>query len=140
VTTEIAASKSDARPESIPEQRRRFQEQELITAKSNNWIFNPGDPPRIVWRDAEEVRRLGFKGPLRVRWFNTRLEEVSVPAEPGRWAAWIEGTAPNGMPFRRAMTFYARPKNFLMYFAPDLRVALPHSPGPIAVEVWRERA
>jgi CubicO group peptidase (beta-lactamase class C family) len=36
------------------------------------------------------------------------------------------------------MTFYARPKNFLLYFAPDLHVSLPHFPGPIASEVWRE--
>jgi CubicO group peptidase (beta-lactamase class C family) len=124
--------------ESIPNQRRQFQTQELITAESSSWIFNPGDPPRVVWRDLEKVQRLGFKGPLRLRWFNADLEEVPIPAEPGRWAAWVEGTAPNGTPFRRSMTFYARPKNFLIYFAPDLQVSLPYFPGPIAVEVWNE--
>lgn len=128
----------ETKDESVQNQRRQFQTQELITAEPSSWIFNPGDPPRVVWRDLEEVQRLGFKGPLRVRWFNADREEVAIPAEPGRWAAWVEGTAPNGTPFRRSMTFYARPKNFLLYFAPDLHVSLPHFPGPIASEVWRE--
>ena len=135
---DMAQLRIESNVKSTHDQRRVFQAQELITAKPNSWIFNPGDPPRIVWRDLEEVRRLGFKGPLRVRWFNAGLEEVPVPAEPGRWAAWVEGTAPNGTPFRRAMTFYARPQSFLMYFSPDLQISLPHSPGPIAMEVWRE--
>jgi len=30
------------------DRRRRFQSQELITAKPGTWIFKPGDPPRIV--------------------------------------------------------------------------------------------
>jgi CubicO group peptidase (beta-lactamase class C family) len=132
------ASTHASKGESQIEQRRRFQSQELITALPNTWIFNPGDPPRIVWRDLEEVRRLGFEAPLRVRWFNSRLEESRIPSEPGQWAAWVEGTAPNGFPFHRAMTFYARPKNFLMYYAPDLNISLPYFPGPIDAAVWHE--
>ena len=140
---EVAPSKtivltSQSTIEPLKEQRRRFQCQELITATPNTWIFNPGDPPRIVWRDVEEVRRLGFKGPLHVRWFDSRLEEAAIPSEPGRWVAWIDGTAPNGFAFRRALTFYARPKNFLMYFAPDLSISLPYLSGPINAEVWQE--
>jgi hypothetical protein len=78
--------------------RRQFQLQELITARSGTWIFKPGDTPRIVWRDVEEVERLGGDTRLRVRWFNVKLEEAPAPAEPGRWIAWIEGAAPNGTP------------------------------------------
>jgi CubicO group peptidase (beta-lactamase class C family) len=125
---------------SLRDTRHQFQLQELIPAAANMWIFNPGAPPRIVWRDGEQVAELGFKDKLRVRWFNARLEEVPVPTEPGRWAAWIEGTAPNGLPFRRAMTFYARPQNFLFYFAPELGVSLPYCPGPITSEVWHEHS
>src|SRR5689334_15498904 len=54
--------------DSLREERRWFQVQELITATPNTWIFNPGDPPRIVWRDVDKVRHLGVKHPLRVRW------------------------------------------------------------------------
>jgi CubicO group peptidase (beta-lactamase class C family) len=119
-------------------QRRQFQAQELITAKRNTWIFQSGQPPRIIWRDIEEVRRLDFEGPLRIRWFNARLEEVAVPSEPGRWGAWIEGTAPNGTPLRRSLTFYSPPKNSFIFFAPDIKLSLRHIPESAAVEIWRE--
>jgi len=120
------------------EERRRFQDQELITARQFTRIFNPGDPPRIVWRDVDEVRRLGADGELRVRWFDAELNEVATPVKPGRWGALIEMTAPNGTPMRRAMTFYCRPPTFLLYFPPDSSNALSHIPGPISPEVWRE--
>lgn len=136
--SETSAERTKSKIDSLREQRRQFQVQDLITATPNTWIFNVGDPPRIVWRDVDEVRRLGFKRPLRVRWFNLRLEEVALPNEPGRWIGWIDGTAPNGFPFRRALTFYARPKNFLVYFAPELKVRLPYFPGPVDGEVWQE--
>ncbi len=133
-----SAPLSNLKIRSFSEQRRLFQLQELITATPNTWIFNPGDPPRLVWRDVDEVRKLGFESPLRVHWFNMQLEEVALPNEPGRWAAWIDGTAPNGLPFRRALTFYARPKNILLYFAPELKLQLPYFPGPIRPDVWQE--
>lgn len=133
-STQLAKSHIDL----LRDQRRQFQNQDLITATPNTWIFNPGNPPRIIWRDVDEARRLGFKEPLRVRWFNAQLEEVALPNESGRWIAWIDGTAPNGLPFRRALTFHARPKNFLLFFAPDLSVRLPYFPGPINADVWQE--
>lgn len=117
---------------------RAFQEQELIAAKRFAYIFNPGEPPKIVWRDAEEIRRLGGDPIPRVRWFNAALEEVDVPREPGRWAACVEGRAPNGTPVRRAMTFYARPKDFLLYAPPDPPSSWANQPGPISESVWRE--
>jgi CubicO group peptidase (beta-lactamase class C family) len=138
VESDTASATIPSPTDSLCEQRRQFQAQELMTAAPNMWIFNPGAPPRIVWRDVEQVASLGFKGPLKVRWFNAQLDEALVPAEPGRWVAWIEGTAPNGTPFRRALTFYARPKNFLLYFAPGLSISLPYVPGPITPGVWNE--
>jgi len=68
-------------------QRRQFQDQELVTAKPFSVIFNPGEAPRIVWRDLETVRELGRNGRLRVRWFDADLNEVDVPKRPGRWCA-----------------------------------------------------
>lgn len=120
------------------EERKRFQDQELITARPFTFIFNAGDPPRVVWRDVDEVRRLGSDGRLRVRWFDADRNEVEKPARPGRWAALIEGTAPNGTPVRRAMTFYCRPPGFLFLFLPESAVSLPPLPGPIPSEVWLE--
>jgi CubicO group peptidase (beta-lactamase class C family) len=121
------------------EERRRLQDQELITARPLSRIFNPGDPPRIVWRDVDDVRRMGADGQLRVRWFDADLNEAAKPARPGRWGASIEGTAPNGTPVRRAMTFYCRPPYFLFFlFPPDYSIAFPEKTHSISPAVWRE--
>ena len=119
-------------------ERQRFQEAELITAKPFSFIFNQGQTPKIVWRDIEEVRQLGFIGPLKTRWFNAKLNEMPEPDTPGRWAALIEGTAPNGTPFRRAMTFFCRPQGFLFIWPPEAEHKLPPQPGPIEAQIWKE--
>lgn len=121
------------------DERRLFQDQELITPRTYGFLFNPGDTPRVVWRDVDEVRRLGSDGKLRVRWFDTQLREVEKPDHPGRWAAYVEGTAPNGTPVRRSLTFYARPPGFLLFFfPPEFTVDLPQRTSGIAPEVWAE--
>ncbi|MCB9925410.1 MAG: beta-lactamase family protein [Planctomycetaceae bacterium] len=120
------------------EKRREFQSQELMLAKSGTWIFKPGETPRILWRDVETVRQLGCSKPLHVRWFNTELNESPEPNAPGRWLAWIEGTAPNGSPLRRARTFYALPNLLPSSFSPDLTVAFPNFPGPDSPAVVKE--
>ncbi len=122
----------------LRQERELFQAQELITAKRNHWVFQAGEAPRIIWRDVEEVRRLGVDQPLAVRWFNERLEEAEVPAEPGRWGAWIETTAPNGTPLRRGLTFFSPPKEDFIFFIPEVTVSVPPLPESPAAEVWRE--
>lgn len=121
-----------------PEARRLFQAQELITALSGTWVFKPGETPRIVWRDVETVQRLGGDTRLRVRWFNAELDEFPAPNDSGRWLAWVEGTAPNGTPFRRGLTFYGLPQGLPTEYSPDLTIALPHFPGPKAPAVLQE--
>lgn len=136
------AEQGGSAPESEAQQkqdeRREFQSQELITAKSGTWIFKPGDVPRIVWRDVEAIERLGGDTRLRVRWFDAKLNEFPAPHEPGRWLAWVEGTAPNGTPLRRSLTFYGLPKDFSTSYAPDLTIAFPHFPGPNAPAAVQE--
>ncbi len=135
---EDASSTSEAEAKRKQEERRQFQSQELLTAKPGTWIFQPGETPRIVWRDLEGVRCLGCDGRLRVRWFDAKLQEFPAPREPGRWLAWIEGRAPNGTPLRRSMTFFAPPKDLLSSYVPDLTAAFPDFPGPEAPAVLRE--
>ena len=53
-TTGESQAQATQDPEVLKAERRRFQEQELITAKRNNWVFKAGEPPRIVWRDIDE--------------------------------------------------------------------------------------
>src|SRR5690606_29611285 len=107
-------------------------------ARPFTFVFNPGDAPRIVWRDLEEVQRLGG-APFTVRWFDADLNEAEKPDHPGRWAAYIEGRAPNGTPLRRAMTFFARPPGFLFYWPDAISATIRYQPGPIAEDVWPER-
>lgn len=125
--------------EAIRQKRREFQLQELMLAKSGSWIFKLDETPRILWRDFETAQRLGFNQPLHMRWFDAELNESPEPNTSGRWLAWIEGTAPNGTPLRRARTFYALPNQLPSSFSPDLTVALPNFPGPDAPTVLKER-
>jgi CubicO group peptidase (beta-lactamase class C family) len=120
------------------EERREFQFQELMLAKTGGWIFKLGDTPRILWRDPELVLRLGCSDPLRIRWFNAELQESPIPNAPGRWLAWIEGTAPNGTPLRRLRTFYALPEQIPTSLLPNLTVALPHLSSSQVPVVVRE--
>ena len=132
------ADAADADVERKKEERREFQLQELMLAKASGWIFKPGETPRVLWRDAETVRRLGGSEPLRVRWFNAELEESLEPDAPGRWTAWIEGKAPNGTPLRRLRTFYALPQQLPTSIMPKLTVALPNLSSPDVPAVVRE--
>jgi hypothetical protein len=150
-TAAPASSTADARSadtqpstkalEALRAERRRFQEQELITARANTFTCNAGDSPAIVWRDAETVRQLGCTRPLRVRWFGPNLREASKPDGPGRWAGLVEGIAPNGTPLRRSMTFFCRTPGYFLYFPPELKLDLPRGGAPVAGDdVWREHA
>ncbi len=136
---EIAAEEIAA--EELVEQRRQFQSQELITAKPNSWIVNPAVPPHIVWRDVDQVRRLGCDGQLQVRWFDAELREAKSPNAAGRWGAWIEGTAPNKTPLRRSLTFYLPDKDALLSFprfSMELSMSFPNSPSATVEQVFRE--
>jgi CubicO group peptidase (beta-lactamase class C family) len=135
----IVCGASAAEP-TLAEQRRAFQQQELTTALTGVFVFNAGEPPRIIWRDVDEVRRLGGDGKLRVRWFDAKLDEVATPTKPGRYGAFVEGVAPNGTPVRRALTFYCRPPGFFLYLPPSFGQPLAYQPGPITEPAWREHA
>ena len=70
-----------------------------------------------------------------------RREAQRVPRArvPGRWLAWIEGTAPNGTPLRRALTFFGLPKDFLSGFVPDSHRIVSHaSPARRRRRSWQE--
>jgi CubicO group peptidase (beta-lactamase class C family) len=120
------------------DERRQFQSQEMIPAHSGTWVFRPGETPRIVWRDMAEIQRLGGTTELNIRWFNAQLNEVPTPNASGRWLAWIEGTAPNGTPLRRGLTFFGAPQDLRGIYAPDLTVALPRFPGSKAPTILQE--
>ncbi len=130
--------------ESLAEQRAQraeFQSLEMITSRYGGWIFAPGMHPKIVWRDAETARKFGLDPGFKIRWFNSNLEEAPAPSTPGRWIAWLEGTAPNQTPLRRAYTLFAltlNNENNNAPIVPDLTVRLPNFPGDGAPAAWKE--
>ncbi|MFZ5831567.1 MAG: serine hydrolase domain-containing protein [Planctomycetota bacterium] len=137
-TTSDAQAMPDDELARLRQERREFQAQELATADPFVWLFPPKQPPRIIWRDVDKVRSLGGNADLRVRWFDAELNEVELPERPGRYGAWIEGVAPNGTPLRRALTFFAVPKDFLENARPEIHLSLSHFPGSPESQVWRE--
>lgn len=140
VPPESATVSADEPPKlTLAEQRQRFQSQELMTAKHGGWILSPNTVPRIIWRDVDEVRHLHGDVDFRVRWFDADLNEFPQPTHPGRWMAAISGTAPNGTPLRRALTFFAFPPDIASGSSLDLKVDLPNFPGPQSPPPWRER-
>ncbi|MBL8819217.1 MAG: beta-lactamase family protein [Planctomyces sp.] len=131
-------SNSDMPSAELIEARKAFQSQEMITSQSGNWLFRVGETPRIIWRDVDRLRELGADVRFQVRWFDSDLKESPHPDHGGRWIAWIEGTAPNGTVFRRALTFFAIPENPEIDSAPDLRIEFPGYPGPNSAPRWEE--
>jgi CubicO group peptidase (beta-lactamase class C family) len=109
-----------------------------MPSRSGGWIFPVGTTPRIIWRDVDDVRRLGREVTFRVRWFNSDLDEFPEPNASGRWLAWIEGQAPNGTVFRRSLTFFALPQKIEPGFDLNLSVELTKFPGPNAPLAWSE--
>jgi len=124
---------------SLAEQRQRFQNQELMPANLGGWIISPDAVPRIIWRDVDEVRRLQGDVNFSVRWFDATLTEFPQPQHSGRWMASISGTAPNGTPLRRALTFFVIPRDIGAASSLDLTIALPNFPGANTPAPWRER-
>jgi CubicO group peptidase (beta-lactamase class C family) len=140
-TPTTTATTAATPPPTLAELRRAFQDRDLITSRTFGWIFNAGDPPRIVWRDAQRVKELGGDpSGLRVRWFDAQLHEEKVPARGGRWGAVVEGIAPNGTPVRRGLTLYCRPPGFFVYAIPDYAPPVAYLPGPIEKRVWEQHA
>ncbi len=118
--------------------RHLFQTQEVIPAKFGGWVFQVGSTPRLIWRDVDEVRRLGRDAAFDVRWFDSELNESPEPNAAGRWLASIQGFAPNGTPMRRAFTFFALPTKIDNNFVPDLTFEFTNFPGPNAPSSWKE--
>lgn len=84
----------------------------VVPQLGNLWdyTFEPGKFPVLDWDRPYFVEKVMGKFPLKARWFNSELNEVSAPEEPGRYAFYLEAKTPNGKMIRRASTVYCRPK------------------------------
>ena len=79
------------------------------------YLIEKGPFPQFVWEWPTLVQQAVGDVPLKVRWFNSRLEEVSSATEPGRYAAVVEGTSASGIHVRRALTFFCCPDGWNLW-------------------------
>ncbi len=89
-----------------------FQNCRVVPKLGNPWdyTFEPGRFPSLEWDRPYFVEKVMGKFSLEARWFDSELNEVNTPEEPGRYAFYVEGKTPGGEVIRRASTVYCRPK------------------------------
>jgi hypothetical protein len=94
------------------EEIKEFLNCQIVPQLGNLWdyTFEPGKFPEINWDRPYFVEKVMGKFPLKARWFNSELVEVSTPEEPGRYAFYVEAKTPTGKVIRRASTVFCRPK------------------------------
>jgi len=116
-----------------------FQNCELGPEDKSRFMFTPGEFPKIVWDNPEKVEKIIGKCPLKIRWFNNKLEEVNKPSEPGRYIMYAEGNSDKIGKIRRSMTFFCRPEEWRPW--DNKFKAYMEYPGksPINKKAWEEK-
>ena len=96
------------------EEIKEFLNCRIVPQLGNSWdyTFEPGKFPQFDWDRPYFVEKVMGKFPLKARWLNGELNEVSAPEEPGRYAFYVEAKTATGKVIRRASTVYCRPKNW----------------------------
>ena len=91
---------------------REFLNCRVVPKLGNEWdyTFEPGKFPELDWDRPYCVEKVMGKFPLKARWFDSELDEVNAPEEPGRYAFYVEVKTPEDKMIRRASTVYCRPK------------------------------
>ncbi len=74
----------------------------------DSYLLVPGDFPALNWERPDIVEQVVGEVPLRVRWFDGELNEVTEAEKPGRYAFVAEGTTQDGRVIRRAGTLYCK--------------------------------
>ncbi len=94
---------------------RSFLNCRLVPDVGNAWdyTFLPGDFPEVKWDKPCLVEKVMGTFPLKIRWFDKSMNEVTTGGEPGRYAFVAEGTTPRGLKVRRAATLYCRPQSWI---------------------------
>lgn len=129
------SAKAIAAKDAAMEKVRAFQRQEIGTAERFGYCFPAGHFPKIVWRDVDEVRRLAGNLPLKVRWFDGDMKEVTSATKPGRYGAWIESRMRDGTPVRRGLTCFCLPP-IDFFWSDGWSTAIPPQKGIADPQVW----
>ena len=91
---------------------KEFLNCQVVPKLGNAWDYTvePGKFPEVAWDRPHAVEKAVGNCPLRVRWFDGALTEVTEANAPGRYAFYAEGKMENGTVVRRASTVYCRPR------------------------------
>lgn len=120
---------------------RTFQDCELQPEGWRPYMFEQENFPKIQWKNPFVVETFAGKFPLQVRWFDNELNEVTVAKKPGRYMAFVEGTTPDGIKVRRAITLYRRDKDFRPWDYYENKHCLDYVPGgSIDKQAWEDRS
>ncbi len=106
-----------------------------------SYLFSPGQFPEINWRYPGMIEKLFGPVLFTVQWYNADLEPVSKAEKPGRYLMTLTAEHPDGVPIRRAMTFYCIPQTWAIW-QEEHRVdgmPLPSTRGPFDRVAWEER-
>jgi len=85
---------------------KEFLTEELIC---DQYIFPPGEFPKLHWKRPGIVENQLGKFQLKVTYYNQQMMPVEVATEAGRYAAVVEGTTPSGFTLRRFITLFSAP-------------------------------
>jgi len=110
----------------------------VVPKVGNAWdyTFSPGKFPEVGWDKPYLVEKVVGSFPLKTRWFDGELNEVTSPSTPGRYAFLAEGTSPGGIRIRRSATVYCRPDDWFGW-SETPKAYLDYMPVPnIDKEVW----
>jgi len=76
--------------------------------------FYAGDKfPDLLWDKPYLVEKIAGKNNLKVKWFDSQLNEVFSPKEPGMYAYYAEVADNKGIKLRKAATLYAYPNDWM---------------------------
>jgi CubicO group peptidase (beta-lactamase class C family) len=82
---------------------RAFMDEEL---ECSQYVFPPGNFPKIKWKNEVVVENVLGKFPLEVKFFDCNFKLVTTADKPGRYGAVIEGTTPDGFTIKRFVTLF----------------------------------
>jgi len=100
--------------------------------------FHPGEFPKLRWNKPYLFEKFAGDVTLNIRWFDSDLNEVSVPENPGRYAYYAEGKTKNNQVIRRSRTLYCYPYDWWGWGI-NLEADLQSFPiSSIKKEVWEK--
>lgn len=101
--------------EAVTNATKAFANTKIVPDWYNPWdvSFNPGEFPTLRWDHPLLAEQVIGKVPLKIRWFDEDLNEVSRADNPGRYGYVAECTSKDGKIIRRAGTLYCWPWDWM---------------------------